>query len=92
MLSGTAAAVPPSQQWPLWPVAGGIGNRLLVHSKSSYSDGAGNNCVEVADLTGTAYAGFVIYDSEDTQGPALLVAPSLFAAFIQVAWRGPSGR
>ncbi|WP_406500472.1 DUF397 domain-containing protein [Streptomyces sp. NBC_00846] len=30
---------------------------MLVHSKSSYSDGAGNNCVAVADLTGTAYAG-----------------------------------
>ncbi|MFF4506595.1 DUF397 domain-containing protein [Streptomyces sp. NPDC001401] len=51
--------------------------------KSSYSDGAGNNCVEVADLTGTAYAGVAIRDSKDPHGPALLVDPALFIAFVQ---------
>ncbi|MDX3749606.1 DUF397 domain-containing protein [Streptomyces sp. AK08-02] len=52
-------------------------------SKSSYSDGAGNNCVEVADLTGTAYAAVAIRDSKDPQGAALLLDSASFIAFVQ---------
>ena len=44
---------------------------------------AANNCVEVADLTSTAHAGFAIRDSKDPHGPALLVDPTLFIAFVQ---------
>lgn len=51
--------------------------------KSSYSDGAGNNCVEVADLTGTPYAGIAIRDSKKPEGAALIFEPSSFSAFIQ---------
>lgn len=51
--------------------------------KSSYSDGAGNNCVEVADLTATAYAAVAIRDSKDPEGPALLVDSASFKAFVQ---------
>ncbi|MET8248310.1 DUF397 domain-containing protein [Streptomyces sp. NPDC005202] len=50
--------------------------------KSSYSDGAGNNCVEIADLTDTTYAGVAIRDSKAPQGPALLVDGASFAAFV----------
>ncbi|MET9964724.1 DUF397 domain-containing protein [Streptomyces sp. NPDC006356] len=51
--------------------------------KSSYSDGAGNNCVEVADLAGTTYAGVAVRDSKEPEGPALLFAPGSFSVFIQ---------
>lgn len=51
--------------------------------KSSYSDGAGNNCIEIADLTDTSYAGVAIRDSKDSQGPALLVGQASFAIFVQ---------
>ncbi|MCX5421950.1 DUF397 domain-containing protein [Streptomyces sp. NBC_00078] len=67
----------------------GAGARWL---KSSYSDGSGNNCVEVADLGGTAYAGVAIRDSKTPQGPALLVAPASFATFIQDICQGRDGR
>ncbi len=50
--------------------------------KSSYSDGAGNNCVEITDLTATSFAGVGIRDSKDPHGPALLVTPASFAALI----------
>ncbi|WP_049566990.1 DUF397 domain-containing protein [Streptomyces sp. SBT349] len=48
---------------------------------SSYS-GNGVNCVEVADLTGTAYGGVAVRDSKERSGPALLVSPGSFAAFV----------
>ncbi|MEV6948187.1 DUF397 domain-containing protein [Streptomyces sp. NPDC051172] len=51
--------------------------------KSSYSDGSGNNCIEVADLTATAHAGIAIRDSKDPHGPALLIDPAPYMAFIQ---------
>ena len=51
--------------------------------KSSYSDGAGNNCVEVADLTGTPYVGVAIRDSKEPEGAALFFGPSSFSVFIQ---------
>ncbi|MBU3863569.1 DUF397 domain-containing protein [Streptomyces sp. 4503] len=50
--------------------------------KSSYSNGSGNNCVEVADLSGTSYDGIAIRDSKDPDGPALLVAPDGWTSFI----------
>jgi hypothetical protein len=56
--------------------------------KSSYSDGAGNNCVEVADLTDTAHDGIAVRDSKVPQGAALLVGRTAFAAFVQGVRRG----
>jgi hypothetical protein len=56
--------------------------------KSSYSDGAGNNCIEVADLTGTAYDGIAVRDSKVPQGAALLVGRTAFAVFVQDVCRG----
>lgn len=50
--------------------------------KSSYSDGAGNNCVEIADLTTTAFDGIAIRDSKNPEGPALIVAQASFAALV----------
>ncbi|UGY94276.1 DUF397 domain-containing protein [Streptomyces gobiensis] len=50
--------------------------------KSSYSSGSGNNCLEVADLTQTTYNGVAIRDSKTPQGPALLIRPERFNAFI----------
>ncbi|MET8182225.1 DUF397 domain-containing protein [Streptomyces sp. NPDC005336] len=60
--------------------------------KSSYSDGSGNNCIEVADLTATAHDGVAIRDSKVPEGAALLVAPGSFATFIQDIRRGRYGR
>lgn len=48
---------------------------------SSYS-GNGTNCVEIADLTGTRYAGVAVRDSKRPSGPALLLPPARFAAFV----------
>jgi hypothetical protein len=62
------------------PEFAGAGARWF---KSSYSDGSGNNCIEVADLTATAYAGVAIRDSKAPQGAALLVSPASFAMFIE---------
>ncbi|WP_328915418.1 MULTISPECIES: DUF397 domain-containing protein [unclassified Streptomyces] len=49
--------------------------------RSSYSS-AGNNCVEAADLTRTAYRAVAIRDSKDPEGPALLFPADAFAAFV----------
>ncbi|MFG2956370.1 DUF397 domain-containing protein [Streptomyces sp. NPDC048291] len=58
--------------------------------KSSYSGGA-NDCVEVADLANTTYAGVAIRDSKVLQGPVLIVAVDSFAAFIQGVDHAPQG-
>lgn len=50
--------------------------------KSSYSSGSGNNCVEVANLVSTPYAAVAVRDSKTPAGPALLVSPAAFAAFV----------
>ncbi|MBU3865098.1 DUF397 domain-containing protein [Streptomyces sp. 4503] len=58
--------------------------RDLVHAnwfKSSYSDN-GTNCVEVADLSTSAYGGIAIRDSKDPNSPALLVSPADWASFV----------
>ncbi|MDX2394112.1 DUF397 domain-containing protein [Streptomyces sp. DK15] len=51
--------------------------------KSSYSDGTGNNCVEVAvlDHNDTIY----VRDSKDIDGPALHLGPAQFAGLISLA-------
>ncbi|WP_330334802.1 DUF397 domain-containing protein [Streptomyces sp. NBC_00536] len=50
--------------------------------KSSFSDG-GEQCVEVADLRRTVHAGIAVRDSKHLNGPALLVGPPAFSAFIR---------
>ncbi|MGA5823513.1 DUF397 domain-containing protein [Kitasatospora sp. NPDC094028] len=52
--------------------------------KSSYS-GAGNNCVEIADLTHTRFEAVAIRDSKNPDGPALLVTPQAFAELVAFA-------
>ncbi|MFG2379413.1 DUF397 domain-containing protein [Streptomyces avermitilis] len=50
-----------------------------VWRKSSYSDGGGTNCVEVAD----GYPGLVpVRDSKAPQGPALVFGAEPWAAFL----------
>jgi len=49
--------------------------------KSSHSAGAGNDCIEVADLT----AGVGIRDSKDPCGPALALSRAGFAALVRTA-------
>ncbi|MYU36879.1 MULTISPECIES: DUF397 domain-containing protein [unclassified Streptomyces] len=50
--------------------------------KSSYSDGGGTNCVEVAD----GFPGLVpVRDSKTPAGPALLVTASAWADFVAFA-------
>ncbi len=46
--------------------------------KTSYSNGNGGNCVEVADLDGGCWA---VRDSKDPAGPVLTVTPGEWAAF-----------
>ncbi|MFG2769315.1 DUF397 domain-containing protein [Streptomyces sp. NPDC048350] len=55
--------------------------------KSSYSSDTGGNCVEVADLT----AHVAVRDSKNPQGPAFLVAPAAFAAFVTATAEGLLG-
>jgi hypothetical protein len=50
--------------------------------KSSYSDGAGNNCVEIADLTATRYSRVAIRDSKRLDGPVLLLSSNTFETLI----------
>jgi hypothetical protein len=50
--------------------------------KSSYSDGAGNNCVEIADLTATSYGGMAVRDSKRPESGALLFSIQSFNAFL----------
>jgi hypothetical protein len=47
--------------------------------KSSYSNGSGGNCVEVADLDG---GGRAVRDSKDRSGPVLRLTAEEWAAFI----------
>ncbi|WP_078872576.1 DUF397 domain-containing protein [Streptomyces peucetius] len=47
--------------------------------KSSYSDGTGNNCVEVANLA--TQVG--VRDSKVKDGPALRVRPAAWSAFVE---------
>ncbi len=49
-----------------------------VWRKSSFSNGTGGNCVEVADLDN---GGRAVRDSKDPNGPALIFTPAEWAAF-----------
>ncbi|MEV0735446.1 DUF397 domain-containing protein [Streptomyces sp. NPDC050549] len=60
--------------------------------KSSYSDGAGNNCIEIADLADTACAGVAVRDSKYPDGAALLFAPDSFSAFVREIRHGRYAR
>lgn len=50
--------------------------------KSSHSGDRPSACVEVADLTNTSYHRVAIRDSKDPSGPAILLPPHAFTAFI----------
>jgi hypothetical protein len=52
--------------------------------KSSYSDGAGNNCVEVAVME----PGVGVRDSKDKQGPALVVPATGWSSFVALVRSG----
>ncbi|MFK3732456.1 DUF397 domain-containing protein [Streptomyces sp. NPDC088090] len=47
--------------------------------KSSYSNGGGETCVEVANTPGTVH----VRDSKDTTGPRLAFGPSAWAGFVE---------
>ncbi|WP_405856480.1 DUF397 domain-containing protein [Streptomyces sp. NBC_00090] len=53
----------------------------LAWFKSSYSGGEGGNCVEVAAHPTAVH----IRDSKNPDGPQLAVAPTAWAAFVDVA-------
>ncbi|MEW1551814.1 DUF397 domain-containing protein [Streptomyces tsukubensis] len=53
-----------------------------VWRKSSHSGSGEGQCVEIADLMGSSHDGIAVRDSKNPDGPALLFAPSAFAAFI----------
>jgi Domain of unknown function (DUF397) len=51
-----------------------------IWRKSSFSNGSGGNCVEVAsNLPGV----IAVRDSKNTDGPALIFTPNEWRAFIQ---------
>ena len=50
--------------------------------KSSHSGDHASACVEVADLTNTPHNGIAIRDSKNPNGPAILLPPHTFTAFI----------
>ena len=50
--------------------------------KSSYSGDHASACVEIADLTNTSYHRVAIRDSKDPSGPAIVLPPHAFTAFI----------
>ncbi|QES43927.1 DUF397 domain-containing protein [Streptomyces venezuelae] len=62
--------------------------------KSSYSDGTGQNCLEVAYLTAPPGTGIAVRDSKNPHGPALLLRPSSWSAFVAHASRtyAPNGQ
>ncbi|MCZ2525887.1 DUF397 domain-containing protein [Streptomyces sp. HB2AG] len=51
--------------------------------KSSYSGGAGGECIEVAADSSTVR----VRDSKDTAGPVLSFSPEEWAAFVEFAAR-----
>ncbi|MFJ4866315.1 DUF397 domain-containing protein [Streptomyces sp. NPDC088748] len=54
----------------------------VLWRKSSFS-GGNDNCVEVADFRGTAYAGVALRDSKIKNGSTLLLSPATFTTFVQ---------
>lgn len=55
-----------------------------IWRKTSYSDGAGNNCVEVADFP----SGIGVRDSKNKTGPALIVSGPAWASFVRLVRSG----
>lgn len=55
-----------------------------VWRKSSYSDGAGNNCIEAATFPGVVG----VRDSKKPEGSALVFPRSSWAAFVTAAGTG----
>ena len=55
----------------------------LTWFKSSYSSGAGGECIEVANCPGTVH----VRDSKDAAGPVLPFAADAWAAFVGFAGR-----
>lgn len=51
--------------------------------KSSYSSGAGGECIEVAGRPGAVY----VRDSKDSRRPMLSADPQCWAAFVEFAAR-----
>ncbi len=49
--------------------------------KSSYSNGDGGDCVEIAESPGTVR----VRDSKDTSGPTLTFTPQQWSAFVNFA-------
>ncbi|MFJ6719372.1 MULTISPECIES: DUF397 domain-containing protein [unclassified Streptomyces] len=56
-------------------------NTELAWFKSSYSDGTGGECVEVAACPSAVH----VRDSKDTTRPALTLTPAAWAAFTDFA-------
>ncbi|GAA2126355.1 DUF397 domain-containing protein [Actinomadura napierensis] len=57
---------------------------VIVWRKSSYSQPAGDDCVEVAGL-GAACA---VRDSKDADGPVLALTPHAWSAFVRTIKTG----
>ncbi|MEU6932893.1 DUF397 domain-containing protein [Streptomyces sp. NPDC046374] len=52
--------------------------------KSSYSGGSEGQCVEAADVR-ASHDGIAVRDSKNPAGPALLLQPAAFSAFVTAA-------
>lgn len=59
----------------------------VIWRKSSYSNGSGGDCVEVADLDGR----YAVRDSKNPAGPALTVTRTGWSAFITGVRSGDLG-
>lgn len=59
----------------------------LIQWRKSRRSGAGNTCVEVADLPG----GLAVRDSKDPTGPVLRFGPAQWAAAVSAISRGDVG-
>ncbi|MER6230980.1 DUF397 domain-containing protein [Streptomyces sp. NPDC001616] len=63
--------------------------RGAVWRKSSYSGGSEGQCVEVADLAATPFAGQQgVRDSKNPGGPALLIPVDSFVTFMTAVKAG----
>jgi len=71
--------------YPHDPESIGAGARRF---KSAYSDGADNNCVEIAGLTDTPHDGIAVRDSKLPQEAALLVERAAFRRLCKACAEG----
>lgn len=60
----------------------------LTWFKSSYSDGEGGQCLEVAVTPGTIH----VRDSKHPTAPHLTLSPTAWSAFLATTPCGPAGR